>query len=220
MPTRDEINRALRKRRQPSPEIEAKIARLGRGRDLKTRCTWPGGALEFDLYVLTQSERSIAEADARQALRAAGLDIAGNSPAVLEAVMVERTVHLLAAAMRDPQTGEPLFASADELAEVATDDEIEKLAELYASHRVATDPSLDALSSEELAEIDECLKKKDPIRLSNIVSHMPPTSLRILVGMLAISLIGKSMSIAPSPPSSGSDSDPNEGSASPNAFAS
>lgn len=175
--------------------IEAKIARLGRGREARTRCTWPGGALEFELSVLTQAERSQAEADALRVLSQRGIDLASQSRTVAEAITVETAVHILAAAMRDLD-GARLFVDAAELSDVATDDEIEKLAELYARHRNSSDPNLDALSPAELAEIDEALKKKDLIRFSSIASAMPKDSLLTLVAMLAISLIGRSMSIA------------------------
>lgn len=194
MISRDDIARVTSKRREPSPAVEAKIARLGRGRDLKTRCVWPGGTLEFDMSVLTQSERTECEAEARAAIVARGLDVSSTSPPIVEAVLVEKAVHVLAAAMRDASGGR-LFADATELADVATDDEIEQLIGMYGRHRSATDPSIDALSAEELAEIDDCLKKKDVIRLSDIVSRMRPASLPTLVAMLAISLIGKSTSM-------------------------
>jgi hypothetical protein len=189
-------------RRTVSPAVAAKVARLGRGRDLKTRCTWPGGTLEFDLWVLTQAERNEAEAEAARALEARGLEVSSQSPLVLEAIMVEKTVHVLSAAMRD-EAGDRLFVDAVELAEAATDDEIDKLTEMYARHRSRNDPGLGAMSEAELAEIEDCLKKKDLIRLSGIASSMPKASLHTLVAMLAISLTGRSLntSTSPAPPS-------------------
>lgn len=194
----------------PPAVVAAKVARLGRGRDLKTRCTWPGGTLEFDLWVLTQSERNEAEADAARALEARGLDVAAaTSPLVLESIMVEKTVHVLAAAMRD-EAGERLFADAAELAEVATDDEVDKLTEMYARHRSRNDPGLGAMSEAELAAVEECIKKKDLIRLSDIASSMPKASLHTLVAMLAISLTGRSSStfISPALPSTEASDEP------------
>ncbi len=173
-----------------TPAIEAKVARLGRGRDLKTRCTWPGGTLEFDFRVLTQAERVEADDNARKALSARGIDPDVDS----ELVWMERATHILALAICDADTGKPLFDSGDELARCATEDELSRLAKLYARHRTATDPDLDALTDDEVAEIEECLKKKDLTALSNIVSCMRPSCLPTLVSLLAISLISKSSS--------------------------
>ena len=185
--------------------VEAMVARLGRGRKLTTPCTWPGGTLDFDLWVLTQAERDECEASAILEVKNRGIDINTRSPVVLETIYIATAIHVIAAAMRDRETGQRVFATAKMLAEVATDDEIEKLTEMYKEHRVANDPNIHGLSDAEVAAIEDAIKKKDLIRLSSIASEMPKPSLLTLAMLLAASLTGKSSSTSFEPPSPGSD---------------
>ena len=185
--------------------VEAMVARLGRGRKLTTPCTWPGGTLAFDLWVLTQAERDECEASAILEVKNRGIDINTRSPVVLETIYIATAIHVIAAAMRDRETGQRVFATAKMLAEVATDDEIEKLTEMYKEHRVANDPNIHGLSDAEVAAIEDAIKKKDLIRLSSIASEMPKPSLLTLAMLLAASLTGKSSSTSFEPPSPGSD---------------
>lgn len=181
------------------------VARLARGRDLRAITTWPGGGLALELQILTRAETADAHAAALAACAARGITETANTPRAIEARADEEMTQILARAIRDPATHAPLFASAEELASVATDDELVALFNSYADHRHAVDPEPAELSEEVVAEIDAALGKADGTRLSAIVSSMPRHWLRSTALRLATSLRSSSTSTSGS-----STSQPND----------
>ncbi len=162
------------------------VDRLGRGRALARRTTWPGGSLELELRVLTREEAGAAFAAAMAACAKRGIDEKSTSPRAVEARTDEEVVQILVRALRDLD-GHPLFASADELASIATDDELAALYAAYSDHRQDIDPSPDTMPEADFQALEEAVKKKDETLLSSIVSSMPRAWLRTSVLRLATS---------------------------------
>jgi hypothetical protein len=173
------------------------VARLARGRELRKRLRWPGAQLEVDLQVLTRAETAQAHADAIAACAKRGIDDSSLAPRSIEARADEEMVQILSRAVLDVETGKPLCTSAEELAGVATDDELVALFNAYADHRHAVDPDIGDMPAEELALLDEAIKKKDETLLSRLVSSMPRPWLRSLVVRLATSPTPSSGSSSP-----------------------
>lgn len=187
----------------------ALLERLGRGRDLRKRVTWPGGTLELDLQVLSRGETADALSAAVSACTARGIDQASTSVRAVEARTDEEITQILARAIRDAETGRPLFASAEELASIATDDELVALFNAYADHRHDVDPDLGEMPEEEFRALEDALKKKDETRFNSIVSTMPRAWLRTSVFRLVTSQTDRSSSTSDSsPPALPSDPPP------------
>lgn len=189
----------------PRVDGTALLERLARGRDLRQRMAWPGGQLEIELQVLTRAETAAAHAAAIKALEARGIDPKSNTPRAVEAMVDEELTQILARAVRDASTHEPLAASADELAAVATDDELVTLFNAYTDLRQSVDPSPEEMPEEEWGALLAAVKKKDASLLRTTVSSMPPSWLRTSVVRLATSLTPsssstESSSTSPSPP--------------------
>lgn len=197
---REDLFKRVAERPPTKPAAEL-LERIGRGRDLRHRTTWPGGSLELELQVLTRGETAAAHAAAFSACAARGLDHKDMSARAVEARVDEEMVQILAAAIRDPATHERLFRTADELSGVATDDELVALFNAYADHRHSVDPDPELMPESEFAAFEDALKKKDVNRLSAIVSGMPRHWLRSSVLRLATSPTPSSTSIFDSQPS-------------------
>ncbi len=162
------------------------VERLGRGHSLSRRMKWPGGTLELELRVLTRDEAGAAYLAAMAACAKKGIDDKSTSPRAVEARTDEELVQILVRALRDVD-GHALFASPDELASIATDDEIVALYEAYSDLRHEVDPLPDEMPEAEFQALEEALKKKDATLLSSIVSSMPRAWLRTSVLRLATS---------------------------------
>lgn len=188
-------------------DVAALVGRLGRSKPLAHQTTFPGGTLPIELHVLSAAEREECRAAAVDVLKARKIDVASLTPATVTAIAEETIHHILARAIRDPATGEQLFASAEVLARVCTEDEIEALFHRYHDHRKSVDPELEELSAEELEEVTEAIKKKDASRLRDIASSMPRRSLLTLVDQLASSLADSSTSTSSSTPKPSSETD-------------
>lgn len=192
-------------RRPAGKDGSAIMERLGRGRDLRHRMTWPGGTMELELQVLTRGETASALAAALVACAARGISESATSPRSIEARVDEELTQILAIAIREPETHERVFKSADELAAVATDDELVTLFGAYSDHRHAVDPDPEEMPAEDFAALEDAIKKKDERLLSDIVFGMPRPWLRTSALRLATSLMGSSTSTSgssasPSPP--------------------
>ncbi len=182
----------------------ALVERLARGRDLRRRMTWPGAGLEIELKVLSSAEASDAHLAAAATITARGLDAKSMNPRSVEALATEEFTEILARAVCDPATHEPLAVCAADLAAAATEDELVALYNAYSDLRHEVDPEPDEMPESEFAAIDAALKKKDATLLSAIVSSMPRPWLRSTVLRLATSLTASSTSTSDSsssPPS-------------------
>lgn len=174
--------------------LEDVASRLGRGKSLRTAFVWPGGDAELEVRVLTHNERSACDAAAlRETQERLGDEFVPRADAH-EALEGAKAKHLLALACMVPDTDEPFFASAQELGDIATDDEILRVFERYIEHKDATDPELEEMPVEHLDVILEAIKKKDSTSLKSIASAMPRNYLLTLVDRLASSLQDSSSS--------------------------
>lgn len=172
--------------------IASLVASLGRARPLDLETTWPGGTLAIRLRILSSAERLAA----RQAAQAW---VAADAARVREHASRVMTECLIRAIL-DPATGRPLFEASDELLAVATDDELASVYRKYADHRSMVDPDVDSLTPEELGELEEAIKKKDPTALNAIASSMPRRSLLFTVARLASCLSDNSSTTTSSSP--------------------
>lgn len=205
-PARAELGR-LREERK----AEGLAARLAHGRNLRRRITWPGTAVELDLAVLTQRQRSEAMAEAIVELRKRGIDDGKPAPEHLEPAAVEHVVQILARAIRDPDTGAQVFASGTELADAATEDEVGLLFTAYSEFRQEVDPDAEELPAAEWDEFLLAVKKKE-LDLSNaIASAWRRSWLLSSVGRLASSLTESSWNTpfdGESPPTTPEEGEP------------
>ncbi len=167
-------------------------ARLGRGRTLRRRCTWPGSDVEIALAVLTQAERFEAETAAWASLKERGIDPGRPAPEHASPALAEHMVQVLARAIRDPEDDSRVFRSGEELAQVVTEDEMTVLFLAYSEHREAVDPDVTELSEQELDEFVDAAKKKGAEALSTIESSTPRRSLLSLVARLSTCLSSSS----------------------------
>lgn len=169
-------------------------ARLVHGRNLRRRVSWPGTAVELDLAVLSQSERSQAMAAAIVELRRRGIDDGKPQPEHVEPAAVEHIVQILSFALRDPEGGARVFANGTDLADAATEDEIAVLWRDYSEFRREVDPDASELPEPEWRAFIEAVKKKEAVRWSAIASGWPRSWLLTSVDRLANSLTSNSSS--------------------------
>lgn len=199
MKTREQITAALagkqeRTKLKAERQSNGLLARLSHGRNLRRHTAWPGTEVAIDLAILTQKQRSEATAAAIIELRARGIDDGKPAPDHIEAATVEHIVQILARAIRDPETGAPVFASGAELAEAATEDEVAMLFGLYSDFRGEVDPEGTDLSEAEWTAFVVAVKKKEQTRWNAIAYSWPRTWLLSSVDRLAISLSSNSWS--------------------------
>jgi hypothetical protein len=172
-PTAEEIKR-----------LEELATNLGRGKSHRTRKTWPGGAAEFDIRVLTFNEVESCKSNALKEI--AESYTAG--PDMQETIQAAKAKHMIARSFLNPDENSQFFKSAKELGDLATEDELIACFEMYLEHKNSVDPDLEDLSEEHLATLIEAIKKKDAITLRSTASVLPANSLRTLVDLLANSL--------------------------------
>lgn len=209
--TKDILERAKQQKRlsgpppkresgRPAPVDQARLkslaARMGRGRELRKPVAWPGGEGTVALRVLSVAERDAADAAAIQAVgRSYGDDDRVTVRDLADAIARARAAHYLALAIEEPdEPGVPVFSDPEELAAFATEDELTALFNEYADHKSDVDPELVEFNEEEIAIIDQAIKKKDATSLRDIASGLPRSSLLSLVDRLASSLSGSSTS--------------------------
>ena len=175
---------------KPAPIEQARMnelaARISRGRDLTKVITWPGGTGKVRLRVMSVTQRDQADADALRSIldRYRGDEQNVSVSEIAEQIERARAVHYLAVVLED-EDGAPLFASPDELAELATEDELICLFNEYADHKAQVDPDLESLSEEAFDALERAIKKKDAESASAIASELPRSSLLTLVARLA-----------------------------------
>jgi hypothetical protein len=189
---------------KPSPLIE----RLGGASRLTTtitRCSWPGDdSAEVDIRLL--SDDDIAEAEIAAALYLKSKKIPPDHPLHDKEFSYARQAAILARALIDPETQEPVFSSIGECRPLLTREEADLLGKRWADHQEAMAPLANNLSTEDMLGYWEAVKKT---RSETLLLSLPPSTLRALLLTLASQ---PEASTGPSSSSSTNDGAPPSGS--------
>jgi hypothetical protein len=130
------------------------LARLRAGRAAVATATL--GGVAFGLRVLTEQDYLEAGFATDAAMKAAGVEL---SVATADLFEDEKASQLLARALVDPGTSQPVAASARDLRQALTRDDRTWLAERYLEHEKQFSPSQRTLSDAELSDLVEEVKK-------------------------------------------------------------
>lgn len=130
------------------------LARLKAGRAAVARVRV--GEVELGLRVLTEQDYLDAQIATVQVMQAVGIDL---SMASSEAYESEKASQLLARALVDPDSGQPLAPSAHKLRAALTRDEKELLIVAYMAHEKRFSPSERTLGEEEFTALLAEVKK-------------------------------------------------------------
>ena len=141
---------------------------------------WPGiPEVKVRMRLLTVSEARKAKVENQQEFKRDGIDIGVQN---LADYREQEAVHGMWRAFSDPETGKPIFRSAEHMRSLCTNDELKALCDAYNAFSDELDPNLEKLSDEEFEQLKEILKKK-PDQIQQKVSSLPVAwkLLRILV---------------------------------------
>lgn len=130
------------------------LARLKAGRTSLARVLV--GEVELGLRVLTEQDYLDAQIATVQGMQALGIEL---TMASSEAYESEKASQLLARALVDPDTGNPVTPSAARLRSALTRDEKALLIDAYLAHEKRFAPSDRTLSEEEFAALLQEVKK-------------------------------------------------------------
>lgn len=141
---------------------------------------WPGiSEVKVRMRLLTVSEARKAKVDNQQEFKRDGINVGAENWADYRE---QEAVHGMWRAFSDPETGKPIFRSAEHMRSLCTNDELKALCDAYNAFSDELDPNLEKLSDEEFEQLKEILKKK-PDQIQQKVSSLPVAwkLLRILV---------------------------------------
>lgn len=141
---------------------------------------WPGiPGVNVRMRLLTVSEARKAKVDNQQEFKRDGIEIGMQN---LADYREQEAVHGMWRAFSDPETGKPIFSSAEHLRTLCTNDELKALSDAYNAFSDENDPNLEKLTDEEFEQLKDILKKKpDQIRLKVLSLPVAWKLLRILV---------------------------------------
>lgn len=141
---------------------------------------WPGvPSVKVQMRLLTASEARLSKVANQKEFKRDDIDIGVQN---LADYREQEAIHGLWQVFSDPETGKPLFKSAEEMRTVCTNDEITALCNAYNAFADENDPNLDKLSDDEFDDLKELIKKK-PDQIPQKVTSLPVALklLRILV---------------------------------------
>ena len=131
------------------------------------------------MRLLTVSEARKAKVDNQQEFKRDGIEIGMQN---LADYREQEAVHGMWRAFSDPDTGKPVFTSAEHMRTLCTNDELKALCDAYNAFTDENDPNLEKLTDEEFEQLKETLKKKpDQIRSKVLSLPVAWKLLRILV---------------------------------------
>jgi hypothetical protein len=180
--------------KERAAELVAMAERVGRGKNLRTTTTWPGGTVAIEIEVLSSIE--LDEAIVAASLKVA--DLYGKNDGVgvqevMQSTERHKMIQIVWRALKEPGSPDRVFKTADDLGRLATDDEIFALFMAYCAHKTSVDPEFSGLTKQEIDAIEAAIKKKDAIQLRLIASGSPRESLLTLVDLLVKSLTERSI---------------------------
>ena len=156
------------------------IGQIKNAHEVTKDIEWPGiPEVKVRMRLLTVSESRKAKVDNQQEFKRDGIEIGVQN---LADYSEQEAVHGMWRAFSDPETGKPIFRSAEHLRSLCTNDELKALCDAYNAFADENDPNLEKLSDEEFEQLKEILKKK-PDQIRSKVSSLPVAwrLLRILV---------------------------------------
>ena len=122
------------------------------------------GDIGLGLRLLTEQDYMAAGMAANAAMKAAGVEL---SVATADLFEDEKSSQLLALALIDPETRQPVAKSALSLREAITRAQRAELIEHYLEHEKAHSPSGRTLSNEEFSDLLEAVKKTPEMILTS-----------------------------------------------------
>ncbi|MCQ2063731.1 MAG: hypothetical protein MJY99_10415 [Fibrobacter sp.] len=142
---------------------------------------WPGvPSVKVQMRLLNASEARLSKVANQQEFKRDGIDIGVQN---LADYREQEAIHGLWQVFSDPETGKPLFKSAEEMRTVCTNDEITALCNAYNAFADENDPNLDKLSDEDFDDLKELIKKK-PDQIPQKVTSLP-VALKLLRTLVA-----------------------------------
>lgn len=142
---------------------------------------WPGvPSVKVQMRLLTASEARLSKVANQQEFKRDGIDIGVQN---LADYREQEAIHGLWQVFSDPETGKPLFKSAEEMRTVCTNDEITALCNAYNAFADENDPNLGKLSDEDFDDLKELIKKK-PDQIPQKVTSLP-VALKLLRTLVA-----------------------------------
>lgn len=142
---------------------------------------WPGvPSVKVQMRLLNASEARLSKVANQQEFKRDGIDIGVQN---LADYREQEAIHGLWQVFSDPETGKPLFKSAEEMRTVCTNDEITALCNAYNAFADENDPNLDKLSDDEFDDLKELIKKK-PDQIPQKVTSLP-VALKLLRTLVA-----------------------------------
>lgn len=142
---------------------------------------WPGvPSVKVQMRLLNASEARLSKVANQQEFKRDGIDIGMQN---LADYREQEAIHGLWQVFSDPETGKPLFKSAEEMRTVCTNDEITALCNAYNAFADENDPNLDKLSDEDFDDLKELIKKK-PDQIPQKVTSLP-VALKLLRTLVA-----------------------------------
>lgn len=142
---------------------------------------WPGVPyVKVQMRLLNASEARLSKVANQQEFKREGIDIGMQN---LADYREQEAIHGLWQVFSDPETGKPLFKSAEEMRTVCTNDEITALCNAYNAFADENDPNLDKLSDDEFDDLKELIKKK-PDQIPQKVTSLP-VALKLLRTLVA-----------------------------------
>lgn len=141
------------------------LARLKAGKSSTARITLSG--VEFGLRILNEQDYLEAGIAAEVAMKAAGMEISYSTAELFEA---EKTSQLLARALFDVASGNPVTTDVKALRQALSREESDALIVAYLAHEKTISPSERNTTEEELLVLIESLKKTPPMTNLNDLS--------------------------------------------------
>lgn len=141
---------------------------------------WPGRPeVKVQLRLLTVSECRKAKVENQQEFKRDGIEVGAHNFADYRE---QEAVHGMWRAFEDPETGKPIFKSAEHMRTFCTPDELTALCDAYNAFADEKDPNMEALSEEGVEMLIDTLKKTPDLVQRKVVSlNVAWKLLRILV---------------------------------------